>query len=555
MKIVLLNNNPVVEKLVTLSAQKIGSEISVMKELDEIEGLACDLLIVDDASYDAENFGAQKEKIEYKKSLYIYGKDAEAVEGFDLRIKKPFLPTDLVELLSNTAIQVKGEPAPTKTVEESVEEEPENDAIESLENIDLDTFDLGELGNEIDALDTADFEQSLEQDLKEDEAPEEETTPVLDQDDVKEVQQLLEDTEKDGSETGDQEDVLEMAEEPEQEAQTLEQTEVSEMDAFDDETPEEISVEEGVEELDLSDSPVQEELDTGEDIEEPQTEKEALSMEDITQEEALAEDDGSLEEIPAEEGVEALDLGDFPVEEKPDTAEDIEELTLDGLDVEDEVSPEEIEESLENEELQDGADENLLDEEMLLENESGEPEENLKGEEGELEDMKLDESDDNSFEEMEDLKTLDTEDVAEEIAIEESLDMIDANIESELSKLSADDLEGELPEDALDDLEDIEMTDGEIEELSELDETALREAVGEAPVSETHAEEIPDEDMPEVAAEEFMNESKEEVLETESQKNGTEALKALLEALNNEEIAASLDGMNININITIGASK
>ncbi len=52
MKLLLLNENPVVTKLVTLSAQKTGDELVSATNVDDIEEGHYDLLIVDDGSFD-----------------------------------------------------------------------------------------------------------------------------------------------------------------------------------------------------------------------------------------------------------------------------------------------------------------------------------------------------------------------------------------------------------------------------------------------------------------------------------------------------------------------
>ena len=54
MKILLLNNNPVVNKLVTLSAQKTSDELDVVDNLDDIESNKYDLLVIDDTLYSEE---------------------------------------------------------------------------------------------------------------------------------------------------------------------------------------------------------------------------------------------------------------------------------------------------------------------------------------------------------------------------------------------------------------------------------------------------------------------------------------------------------------------
>jgi len=100
MKILLLNDNPVVTKLVTLSAQKTSDELENVSSIDAISSDTYDLLVVDDVMYHDSFFDEIKEKITFSKSLYICSRDATQVETFSSTLKKPFLPTDLVELFS-----------------------------------------------------------------------------------------------------------------------------------------------------------------------------------------------------------------------------------------------------------------------------------------------------------------------------------------------------------------------------------------------------------------------------------------------------------------------
>ncbi|MGE4397583.1 MAG: DNA topoisomerase IV, partial [Sulfurimonas sp.] len=99
MKILLINNNPVVNKLVTLSVQKTSDELDKVEKLEDIDSTSYDLVIVDDGVYSGELFDELKSKVKFSKSLYICAKDAKAAEGFNSTIHKPFLPTDLVETL------------------------------------------------------------------------------------------------------------------------------------------------------------------------------------------------------------------------------------------------------------------------------------------------------------------------------------------------------------------------------------------------------------------------------------------------------------------------
>lgn len=191
MKILLLNENPVVNKLVTLSAQKTSDELEIAHSLDEIKGEQYDLLVVDDTLYNEEVMDALKSKIKFSKSLYIYSKAAKQAEGFTSTLKKPFLPTDLVELFSFLGKDI----GTMKNDEEEflLDEGGDDLSLESLDDISLDS----ELSLEDDELSLDDVNEdalsSLDDDLSFDEELDD---SVLDDEEVQEVQSLLDDTDE-----------------------------------------------------------------------------------------------------------------------------------------------------------------------------------------------------------------------------------------------------------------------------------------------------------------------------------------------------------------------
>lgn len=139
MKILLLNDNPVVNKLVTLSAQKTSDEVDTVSTVEGIASENYDLLIVDDSVYSDELLSELQEKVKYKKSLFICVKDAEEVEFFSSILKKPFLPTDLVELFTMFEKEVSSEVGEEVPVEETQEEETKSsDLEESSDELALD---------------------------------------------------------------------------------------------------------------------------------------------------------------------------------------------------------------------------------------------------------------------------------------------------------------------------------------------------------------------------------------------------------------------------------
>jgi uncharacterized membrane protein len=166
MRILLLNDNPVVTKLVTLSAQKSGNEILVANSIDIVDEGVYELLIVDEGVYSQENMQWLQINISYQYSLYMLSRGAQSISSFDLEMKKPFLPTDLVELMSSISLKISN-----MTEKEFVVQQ-----IDIANNIDLDdlTFDDN---------DTKQDTYGLNQNF------------ILDKDEVEEVKNLLEETE------------------------------------------------------------------------------------------------------------------------------------------------------------------------------------------------------------------------------------------------------------------------------------------------------------------------------------------------------------------------
>jgi uncharacterized membrane protein len=102
MKILLFNQNPVVEKLVVLSAQKTKDELIIAGSTDELINENFDLLLLDDDSFITDNEVLEeiKERVTFTKSCLITSQDSTIEDReFDETLQKPFLPTDLVEIL------------------------------------------------------------------------------------------------------------------------------------------------------------------------------------------------------------------------------------------------------------------------------------------------------------------------------------------------------------------------------------------------------------------------------------------------------------------------
>jgi len=157
-KILLLNDNPVVNKLVTLSAQKTSDELDVVDSIESIQEGEYDLLVVDDTMYSDDMFSKIKSKIMFGASLYICSRDAAEVKAFSSTLKKPFLPTDLVDLFLKFSKEVNMS---------SLSQEETPAELEELEEFDSQEIKLEEVTEpaELDEFDTEDIDLSLDDEL------------------------------------------------------------------------------------------------------------------------------------------------------------------------------------------------------------------------------------------------------------------------------------------------------------------------------------------------------------------------------------------------------
>ena len=309
MKILLLNDNPVVNKLVTLSAQKTSDNLEVVSSIDSVASSVYDLIVIDDTLYTDDLLDEIKTKITFTKSLYICARGAEKVDAFTNILSKPFLPTELVEIFAT--LGKESQKITLDTVEESTPE-AELEEFEELDELD----DLEEL---------ADIDEDL-------------SDSILDDEEAQKVKDLLNETDEeeeldlDDLDLGeddlelDEELSLDLEEEPkEAPAQEEEELDLDDLDLGEDdlELDEELS-------LDLEEEPE----------EAPAQEEEELDLDDLD----LGEDDLELDEELS------LDLEEEP-EEAP--AQEEEELDIEAQieNAVDELSEEELESEVDAETL------------------------------------------------------------------------------------------------------------------------------------------------------------------------------------------------------------
>ena len=520
MNILLLNDNPVVTKLVTLSAQKTSDNLDIVDELEDVAQKPYDLFVLDDAFYSEDVINVVKAKTSFSSSLYICSRDAKEVLGFTQTLKKPFLPTDLVEIFANVSKELESSvPAVEESIDEEIVEIEKEDELleeveleEELELNGLDDFELDDV-----SLDDS-FAES-----------------VLDKDEVQEVQSLLEEVD------------IEFEYDIDKVAEKLSFTTVALTEFLEDFIAQALEF--------------KGQLYGALDLDDYETvHSSAHQLKGVAANLSVTEAFNSLvivdqledkDEIKAE-----LDkfyliiekLNEFIHKASADTSsamldlEEVEDMEDFELELETEIdTPDDIagiEEIKTQEEVED-----MEDFELELETEVDTPDD-VAGVEEETQEVEVEKE--VEIEDMEDIELeLETEvDTPDDVAgVEEEVSQsadLESQIESAVLALSKDDLASEVDADTIMDIE-VDNLDG----LDALSSEDIKIALGESEM-----EEIQIVDETEVDTDEIINEATSNVTKAD----GVEALKTLLTALSDKNVAASLKGMKININITLGDS-
>ena len=96
MKILLINDNPVVSRLTALSARKEDVEIDEIQEVTELQSDKYDIIFIDSESWTKDVSDVISENVKSKKLVlfYVDGEEEER-KHFDVSILKPFLPSEV----------------------------------------------------------------------------------------------------------------------------------------------------------------------------------------------------------------------------------------------------------------------------------------------------------------------------------------------------------------------------------------------------------------------------------------------------------------------------
>ena len=117
MKILLINDNPVVSRLLVLCTRGETVVLDEVINVNAVKDDGYDIVFVDEASYES-NVAELFSVLDNCKKVFI-SYDNQPMDGFDVTIKKPFLPSQILELIENS------EPEDEVQKDEMLEEEVE----------------------------------------------------------------------------------------------------------------------------------------------------------------------------------------------------------------------------------------------------------------------------------------------------------------------------------------------------------------------------------------------------------------------------------------------
>ncbi|MDO7811316.1 hypothetical protein KVC06_01535 [Helicobacter pylori] len=316
MKMILFNKNPMITKLLESVSKKLELSIENFNHYQELSAhLKKDpewLLIADDEcleKLDQVDWLELKEIIsQNKNSVCMYKKGNEAqpfLEGFEMRIKKPFLPTEMLKVLQKKLGSNISELEPSQNLDPTQEVLETN--WDELENLgDLEALAKEEPNNEEQLLPTLNDQEEKEE-VKEEvkETPQEEKPK---------------DDETQESETSKDEEVSKELETQEEVKEETQEEQVKEQEPIKEETQE--IKEEKQEET--QDSPSAQELEAMQElVKEIQENSNGQENKEETQESAEIPQDKEIQEVVTEK-TQAQEL-EIPKEKTQESAEALQE--------------------------------------------------------------------------------------------------------------------------------------------------------------------------------------------------------------------------------------
>ena len=169
MTILLINDNPVVSRLLALCTRDDDMLLEKVSDIDKASAERYDVLFVDEASCEGD-VASLSTRLDVGKKIYLSYSD-DPMAGFDETIKKPFLPSQIIDILKTVEVR--------ESVDEVLVEEKFIDEVETEEIT---------LTEEVPSI----FPLSAEEKDEEAQSEEEDVNPeVLNLDEIEKIKALL----------------------------------------------------------------------------------------------------------------------------------------------------------------------------------------------------------------------------------------------------------------------------------------------------------------------------------------------------------------------------
>lgn len=502
MKILLLNENPVVSRLISLSAKKMSYDFEEINTYDENLG-HYDVIIVD--SDTPAPLKILKEKCD--KLIFLAPRN-QSVDIEAQILHKPFLPTDFLNLLNQENLKI--DDSIVLPIDES--ENPYADI-----SLDLDSLNLDDLPDENNNAQESDFslEESLESltldDMEEEEASQKEIASENIDEELNLDDLSLDEEQEEDNNISEQVETSHLEEKHEEALEALSQDDILNDEVSEEKEEELETQEQDVEEQDkiediqeLEDKTVDLDNDLSEDDENSNAQE--ISIDDVLDAKEETQLDVLKEEELDKTQVQDFVADDFPIVEEQETELDFDDIPEDA-------------EFLGQAKEEDEAVEDFL---PVVEDQ-----ENLDAHD--------------EFEEMSNLSTQDQ--IKEELA---QLDELEYDIDSDDSIKVLEDFK---EEPILDDKdlpsndEEVIVPKLEINDFDSLKESDIQAALGEeiSTLKDNKNEKL------ETKEEQLSSETSEEIVNELSQS----IAGAITSSIKDDTLKAALKGMNMNINISI----
>ena len=146
MQILLINDNSSVSKLINLTAKKYDYSIEEINDITELKEEHKDIIFIDDAISKDLDIELLKQKTGCSEFVYIASKGSQAPQEYKYTLEKPFLPSDFQNIVENI-IDINKTIDEDSNIEEIVQKV--EDFTEEKEEFSLDELEIDEKKDEI----------------------------------------------------------------------------------------------------------------------------------------------------------------------------------------------------------------------------------------------------------------------------------------------------------------------------------------------------------------------------------------------------------------------